>query len=244
MKERPILFSGPMVRAILEGQKTQTRRAIKKAGCQCGAWIPKEMPATTPEGWQTTGHSGKWWCECCSSDQDAVTCPYGVPGDRLWVREAFRYWYDEDGLWDCIDYSAGGPAMKPEGLDFDTGMRFDERCSAVSKFCPSIHMPRWASRITLEVTDVRVDRVQDISARDCIAEGIEPFATNGVAPFTMDANRSSITTFRDYLTGTRDRSARASFESLWRSINDKRGYGWDANPWVWVVGFRMVEARP
>jgi len=88
IKERPIIFSGEMVRAILDGRKTQTRRVVKKIPCGCGEWLPDEMCVNTPEGWQGIGHSGKWWCECCSNDDLAIKCPYGVPGNRLVVAKS------------------------------------------------------------------------------------------------------------------------------------------------------------
>jgi len=182
MKERPILFSGPMVRAILDGRKTQTRRVVK----------PQE-------------HALQWpACGCAT--------PYGAPGDRLWVRETFT----------CV----AGPNILPGRVVY----RADEPELDV-RWTPSIHMPRYRSRITLEVISVRVEPLNNISATDAIAEGIEPYG--------QLIGLSVYTTFRDYLTGAKDRAARQSFETLWESIN---GTGsWDANPWVWVVEFRRLE---
>jgi hypothetical protein len=181
-KERPILFSGPMVRAILGGRKTQTRRVVK----------PQE-------------HAEQWpACGCAS--------PYGRPGDRLWVRETWAPKQFEDG----VNYRASGDLL-------DTG-----HC----RWKPSIHMPRRASRILLEVTDVRVERLQRITGYDAMAEGIEG-VTNDLGP------GATVTTFRDYETDAWDRAAYQSFRSLWRSINGPDS--WDADPWVWVVSFKRVE---
>lgn len=214
MKERPILFSGPMVRAILEGRKTQTRRVVKNAHILTG------------------------------DDRTGVTdtpCSFGVHGDRLWVKERFRYQIDERpevGLLDCIEY-ADGTLMKPDGLDEETGHAFDARCEANRKkqlWSTSIHMPRWASRITLEVVGVRVERVQDISEADAIAEGVETHAqkygleetkVRGMTPwYRYDGEPCAAT------------SARHSFETLRESINGKGS--WKANPWVWVVEFKRM----
>ena len=176
VKERPILFSGAMVRAILEGRKTQTRRVVK--------------PTSGPHSIEKT---------ICTPGSLAAfirhRCPYGQPGDRLWVREA--WWKRPDG---SISYRA-------DGNDFVAGGR--------PRYSPSIHMPRWASRITLRLTDVRVERVQDISVSDCIAEGLG---------YPTDDRYAAVD----------------NFKPLWDSINAARGYGWDANPWVWVLVFEPV----
>lgn len=181
MKERPILFRGEMVRAILSGIKTQTRRVLKPQPSfvnQCG--IP-----FYPDG---------------KGPVDYRDCPYGQPGDRLWVRETW---------------------MKPEGGALDYRAKWtprDERKMPVhEKWRPSIFMPRWASRITLGITDVRVERLQMITDSDSLAEG---------AGHLYDAEVEC---------------PRAGFARLWDSINAKRGCGWNTNPWVWVVKFEVLE---
>ncbi len=188
MKERPILFSAPMVRALLSGTKTQTRRVMK-------------LVQVRPDG--------------MSDAQLAAAlrlCPYGVPGDRLWVREAHGY-VSEDKfgpVWDSIIYRA------------------DDNAGWSGKWRPSIHMPRAASRITLEVTGVRVERLQEISEADAIAEGIEPGAVPGWwSLYGRDANDDM------------DRSPRVAYRSLWESINGPGS--WDSNPFVWVVEFKRLE---
>jgi hypothetical protein len=186
MTERPILFSGPMVRAILEGRKTQTRRPVKPQPV-CGDGIVQ-------------GPNGLFFVGQLRDSENAwrdILCPCGVPGDRLWVRETF---------WD------GRPDIDNYVLFVADGYSFVRDW----KKRPSIFMPRWASRITLEITDVRVQRVQETSAADCIAEGL-----------TADLPMSHAD-WRD------------SFAGLWDSINEKRGFGWDANPWVWALTFGRV----
>jgi len=172
MKERPILFSAPMVRAILEGRKTQTRRVVKNK------------------------YSHDW----------RRKCPYGQRGDMLWVRETWSETPEGD-----IVYRATDPAWDNEG----TGL----------KWKPSIHMPRWARRITLEITDVYVERLREISEADAFADGV-------------DSMRYAFTR-KDLPTTLFPQSSKAQFKVLWESIN---GAGsWDANPWVWVISFEKAN---
>jgi len=207
MKEYPILFSGPMVRAILDGSKTMTRRVIKVRG---------------HEGQPLMAGITKYWKPARTDRPGYIDCPYGEIGDRLWVRETWRPLWDgidaPGTIGDCIQYKADMAKLKPHVPDEDTGFRFDDMCEVdvpQPKWRPSIHMFRWASRITLEVTGVRVERVQDISLDACWAEGVG-IGLNGIG-------------------------ARYAFGSLWNHINEKRGFGWDVNPLVWVVQFRRVK---
>ena len=185
--DRPILFSGAMVRALLSGTKTQTRRVIKfKPWHQI-----EERDDGTPWPWMQ------------SDDNDAgvwLRCPYGAPGDRLWVRET---WAPTDGRFEPLR----SVAYRADGEDVSL---LDDR------WRPSIHMPRWASRITLEVTAVRVERLQDISEADAWAEGIAG----------------------DLLHRAQGWAPRA-YHLLWEQINGPGS--WDANPGVWVLTFRRVE---
>jgi len=206
MKERPILFSAPMVRAILEGRKTQTRRIIK---------MPKEV-VNHPE-WlmhnlvfmgKAHFNTGRAPARGPMMDWDVV-CPYGKPGDRLWVRETFQPIYPQDPLYNC-----GKPICYDYAATYRHGDRLGDAIGEKKKWNPSIHMPRWASRITLEVTGVRVERLRDISGSDAVAEGVRSrLPDNGVAV--------------------------AEYRDLWQSIN---GAGsWEANPWVWVIEFEVVK---
>lgn len=224
MKDRPILFSGEMVMAILEGRKTQTRRVVKKIPCECGGWLPYEVSNTTPEGWQTIGHSGKWTCESCLNGP--VKCPYGQPGDRLWVRETFSKGHPID-----ISHQYSGIRYRADGAVKDNG---NEIGFLETTWTPSIFMPRWASRITLEVFNVGVERVQDIMWDEAIAEGIR------VLPL-QDANDPSAW----WESAPGENQARTpvwSFKKLWDSINGKK-HPWESNPWVWVIEFKKLEVN-
>lgn len=202
MKERPILFSGAMVRAILDGRKTQTRRVCKVA-YHAGEWAHAAHPARDgmPVFWWD-GQKGEAISGRAEFTQKAyetgAACPYGQPGDRLWVRET----------WNCID--TGRLTQRQDWV------RYRATDGEEMHWRPSIFMPRWASRITLEIVGVRVERVQDISEADALAEGVE-----------------RVPTWAAY-------SMRDKFWALWDSINGPRGYGWNANPWVWVVEFKCI----
>ncbi len=219
MKERPILFSVPMVRAILEGRKTQTRRVAKQfykdyfepdaihqiAPGEFIAWEGKEIP--DEEFTKSVYHTGS-----------GTVCPYGQPGDRLWVRECFGWNPDyPEGIRPC--YRAD-PGHEYDGI----------------KWKPSIHMPRDASRILLEITDVRVERLNDISESDAIAEGVESWIE--------DRWKSEPTHYKIYHHEPGDEStysstAKYSFSTLWQSINGPDS--WDQNPFVWAITFQRID---
>lgn len=205
MKERPILFSAPMVRAILEGRKTQTRRVVKPQ--PHSAHYPQHAEARGA-GWVWMAHDDRPTYTFATGD---FRCPYGQPGERLWVRET---WAKADSsLIDETFYRADG--------EVDGRQRAFSYVKREPRWRPSIHMPRWASRIDLEVTGVRVERLQDISEADAIAEGVEPY-------------RLPVHPVREALRHV------DGFSVLWESINGPGS--WDANPWVWVVEFRRVKA--
>jgi len=195
MKERPILFSGPMVRAVLEGRKTMTRRVVK---LRYGA----DVVVT----------NGQVWKPARVDYAGYVDCPYGQVGDRLWVREAFSGPH-------CMDASDGCKAVPPSKWG---------DCSRIWYWAdgnmtegdwtrprPSIHMPRWASRILLEIVAVRVERLQDISEADAQAEG---------CPFQNMADGPDPTQW---------------YADLWQQINGPGS--WSINPWVWCISFRRID---
>jgi hypothetical protein len=225
MKSRPIPFSAPMVRALLNGSKTQTRRVVKP---------DMNLEQRQSTGFSYTDKKGmRWMCGVGSSDAETMRnftrqhCPYGQPGDQLWVREAWRARREFDSvkpsdLEGPVDGILGTPiiyeASRHESVQF-------------GKLRRSMFMPRWASRITLEITGVRVERLQDISEADAIAEGIK---TNAAWPGGF---------FKNYLLNS-EQDVRAlppvrSYQSLWESINGPGS--WGANPWVWVVEFKRLE---
>lgn len=200
MKERPILFSAPMVRAILAGTKTQTRRVVK----------PRKDPDYGCE--LSPG-------EIAGDEHAARLCPYGQPGDRLWVRETFAKIDGQTQPWIETDYRA----------TYTHGDRLGDTLGLKKRWTPAIHMPRAASRISLEITAVRVERLQDISEAAAKAEGvhrnIDGLWSGGVWKHLAQPNR-----YGDPCN---------AFCDLWASING--GESWDANPWVWVVEFKRVQ---
>jgi hypothetical protein len=213
MTERPILFSGAMVHALLDGSKTQTRRIIK----------PDPGPYWNPVvglynqivikngGYEAPGPE----IFGASDENQGFKCPYGQPGDRLWVRETHRpVWGQTPGYLTGIDYRVD-PREKWERLGDQTG--------APLKWIPSIHMKREYSRILLEITGVRVERLQAIGEADARAEGVTIEDRHTVGYCAGEFLPPSIRAYRD----------------LWESLN---GAGsWDANPWVWVVEFKRVQ---
>lgn len=212
MTDRPILFSAPMVRAILDGSKTQTRRIVKpvKGFESCDICRPDFM--TDPD---------KVWWHGTETERVGVaqSCPYGQIGDRLWVREAFHDRGDNN-----IAYRAT-QTIRISGKMVEIPLREPDNAN---RWKPSIYMPRWASRITLEITDVRVERLQDISEDDAQAEGIERVG-----------GRYSCEPWKNYMEGRYCSAPSRSFQTLWQSINGPES--WDANPWVWVIWFKRVD---
>lgn len=216
IKERPILFSAPMVRAILDGRKTQTRRVLNPQPTE-NEFEPQLLHFM---------RGLKSFTFDKSNPQRA--CPFGAPGDRLWVRENWHPDPPVNGKWDYYGFTDGElynfdqlpkKYKKPKHVIYQASWN-----GSPLKWCPSIHMFRWASRITLEVTAVRVERLKDISEEDAKAEGAD---NNHARIFT--AFKSSIANVY-----------RRNFGLLWNSLNESRGFGWDANPWVWVVEFKRV----
>jgi len=224
VKERPMFFSAPMVRAILEGRKTQTRRIMN----------PQPIHAQHHEwrGKVTRDAEHRMWCwkdlvldniwdfpEGGDRKTVAAHCPYGVPGERLWVRETFR---DPDTL-EFFAYRADvGTHRWRECIDPDN-----------CRWRPAIFMRRADSRITLEITDVRVQRLQEISEQDAQAEGVDRYVM-GHGSVTNDdcAIEPGYAMYGRF---------RLGFEELWDSINAKRGFDWASNPWVWALTFKKRD---
>ncbi|AFU45428.1 hypothetical protein C380_08630 [Acidovorax sp. KKS102] len=208
MKERPILFSRPMVRALLDGSKTQTRRVVK----------PQPDTAHDGEPYWFIGGYRVWGYRPAPAvplraGGNPLPCPYGQRGDRLWVRESFAHMYRDN---------AQPEKRAPEDVAYMADNLTPDPY-VYGSWKPSIHMPRWASRITLEVTNVRVERLQDISEADAMAEGSPP------------SHPSIDRISREF--GYAD-FPRSWYAQLWDQIN---GAGaWAANPWVWVVEFRRL----
>ena len=255
MREKPILFSAPMVRALLAGTKTQTRRTIKPQPF-AGMTDDQVYLKFREQGVLGPDESLTWLVNCAwESGFVDLTCPYGQPGDRLWVREAWRIgaWDVDDGriavdyrdsvdkkwrdipddgkdafvtLWEqCCD------ELTAKGIDPDTDGEYHWKPGeSPLRWRPSIHMYRWASRITLEVTGVRVERLNDISDEDARAEGINRIA-HGREGYFYHATRTephpNNWCFPD-----------DAYKDLWEQINGPGS--WAANPWVWVIEFKRV----
>lgn len=228
MNEKPILFSGPMIRALLSGAKTQTRRIITPQPTTFASFGGK-LVDTGAWDWRCRNQSRK----CLGTTWDILLremlayCPFGSVGTRLWVRETWQYsgWTDNGEPW--IRYAADNSQrlIQPDedlsetwaDLSDPANTKIDGK-AADRRWRPSIFMPRWASRITLEVTGIRVERVCDTSERDATAEGVEIIAS-------VDHGSTNPI---------------AAFRALWDSINGKRGYGCDTNCWVWCVSLRRI----
>lgn len=249
MMERPILFSAPMVHAILDGKKTQTRRVIQfkrdpkgYSFSVCGRPLLEDTLGDFHAYFQLPEEQ---WVAGGKPTSVMVKSPYGGTGDSLWVRETFALeQYDDepklsnnrpvfhhpetdnefDGeYWLVPHYKATDP--EPElCYDEDPNDDGEPKC----KWKPSIHMPRWASRITLQIIDIRVERVRDITRDDAKAEGV-----SNVFKYRGEIDKAIFkrSVLHPYV---------ANFSVLWDQINAKRGYGWDVNPWVWVVEFKKV----
>lgn len=231
MNEHPILFSGEMVRAILEGRKTQTRRIVKPRG------VSSDVAA---------------WLHVMAKGVD-MPCPYGQVGDRLWVRETFvlERWEDEpdklptdrpvchyqpvdvtneydNEYWNIPHYRATDPAPDLYYGDIDEHDDGEPKC----KWRPSIFMPRWASRILLEIVDIRFERLQEITKEDAKAEGV-----SHIWRWTPDRNPDHFRrgVLNPYI---------ANYSVLWDEIHAESliGDGWNANPWVWVIKFNRLES--
>ncbi|MEO6147833.1 MAG: hypothetical protein ABIT70_12470 [Sulfuriferula sp.] len=222
MKEHPILFSALMVQAILDGRKTQTRRLVK----------PQPVYVQQSRG-------------ICSSAPDwshIIKCPYGQRGDRLWVRETWQGPLLEGEYDDrpadvetpkyCVYHADDGYA--PEYMDADDNLRQGWR--------PSIHMPRWASRILLEITSIRVERLLDISIEDAKNEGLKSLTKDGVTIKYGIPDKDGQPGMDDigWPWALWNSNPIAAFKHLWMGINGL--LSWEENPWVWVIEFRRIEA--
>ena len=193
---RPILFSGAMVQAILAGKKTQTRRTLAPRIAELDPllWTPKR-----PGAWTASDPNDQ--------QEQEVYSPYGEPGDQLWIKETFQSTGDYSAIYRA-DYAFAPTAEKENGV----------------VWTPSIHMPRWASRITLEVTDVACERLQAMTEADAAAEGVDP------------ARLDALGTAKVFSTLT----PRTLFQAVWDTMA-KEGSRWADNPWVWRVEFKVLK---
>ncbi len=241
MRERPILFSAPMVRAILAGTKTQTRRVVKIPGIMSRT----AFAITSPEEEMIQLDDGTFHYLSTAALSGPYACPYGQPGDRLWVKETWRTAKSLDAKSPasigemCIDAGYRKPwaplAYEADGHRNSEWRGFEiEGNAEPGKTRVSIHMPRWASRITLEITGVRVERLQDISEDDAIAEGLSIFNEDDANLYYSALAREDKWPDGWHLDGPVD-----AYLELWEQINGPGSL--DENPWVWVVEFKRVQ---
>lgn len=226
-KMYPIIMTGESVRAILDGRKTQTRRIIKPQPIGYRTCWSDDLE----DGDVYIETDGSLWKACESKGRNKrvageltpveIKSPYGVVGDRLWVRETWLL-YNHMG-----QYIGKAPKTKPDDLDIGykaDGVGTKEGLLEVWPWRSPIFMPKWACRIWLEITGIKVERVQEISASDILEEG------------TLTRNYPDLAQSKEQLQWLWDR-----FRKLWDSLNAKRGYSWESNPWVWVLEFRKVN---
>lgn len=208
VKEKPLVLRSSEVRAVLERRKTQERVAIKPQPTD--SWMREEV--TDWSQYYKTSRWGKlekhlWICH--PTENKEIVCPYGTPGDRLWVREALRW----------TDYLVYDADREPVDADLiPNGIRIGR------DYLPMTHMPRWASRITLEIKSIRVERLQDISCQDVLAEG-------SPVPLREHSNPEL---------GIQCVSAKEWFAEQWNKVNARRGLPWESNPWIWRIKFQKL----
>jgi hypothetical protein len=270
VRERPIIFSGPMVRAILESKKTQTRRLFIKANEHHGIWDPANYVFPARErGWIA------WWSTAYTMTpkeaaemaeltkrtytDDGIPCPYGEPGDHLWVRETWNFFDDSPLGADVPHVSLDrlGPAAPWHGVQGTRSITWRAAYRADGEISHPVYgralwrsplfMHRWASRLLLEVTEVRVQRLQEISEEDARAEGLGEGHDLLHQNVPGDAPPEWMIEPKEMLhLGGMDLlypSAKDQFSRLWDSLNGKRA-SWDSNPWVWAISFKRLEVTP
>lgn len=232
-KQLPILFSTQMVQAIMAGRKTMTRRIVKPQPNENGISFMKNPPLDWEQIYKEEWKP--WKLETEEGESISLKCPYGQPGDILWVRETFAYtqFAFDKSLIGIGEYGIQGSEIyksDEENSDWD------------GKWKPSIFMPKDACRTWLEITNVRPERLQDISEEDAISEGIYDGKMHFEELCNIPKNQiaSDSKKWFDYFYSKDYRMTKAkhSFETLWQSINGEQS--WDANPWVWVISFKQI----
>jgi hypothetical protein len=202
MKTTPIIFNVEMIRAILDGRKTQTRRIVSQGALR--KFVIQHGPAGLDNAWET-------------GDYSPMVCPYGQPGDTLWVREAFQISGQPlNILGYFVEYKDGTKIREPGDSWVYDQVKYRAYADGNPKWRPSIHMPRWASRITLDVVSVWIEPLKEITPLECVLEGVNTDPDPEIDIFGLVYNR---------------------FQDLWGSIHTKPGRRWENNPWVWVVSF-------
>lgn len=234
--ERPILFSGPMVKAILDGRKTQTRRIVKpQPPDSIDELHGNELRKRAPYAIQNNdGNDCGWGFQ---DEDNNYNCPYGKIGERLWVRE--KCW--SDGRYVYYPADCGHKSFTVSDESNERLEKLYRYGSQFRQIVPSIHMPRWACRIVLEIEKIRVERLHEITNADCVAEGIEPLGDERITarissgfealpePIRVQAGKFD----------SKYSTVRGLFSGIWQQIHGVES--WVANPWVWVIEFRKLE---
>lgn len=252
-KERPILFSGAMVKKILLGEKSQTRRIVKPQPKVTKCEFEDGQRLRTPVFLYDYNHNPTYYKNDAEFIQEVFVhggaldkCPFGKVGDLLWVRETFQQVETPNGK--AVFYKAderflGINIVEMDGKEFvglqkplaeiyPQGQYYGSEDFPLK---PSIFMPRWASRITLEITDIRVERLQEISESDAKSEGVEPPMQSSKGWTELPVGHLHTNGF-----GVVWEGYVAGFKTLWDKINAKRGYSWQSNPFVWVIEFQKI----
>lgn len=226
VSERPILFTGELIPRVMDGTKTQTRRLLKSPNLEDLEEFVRFQRYPDESYRAVFAYDG-------GNEDVSVRSPYGGPGDRLWVRETF--WHHKSDYLEQVAWPGLSVTRNPDGGAYAPHINksFDPREHKLWRKRPSIHMPRWASRTLLEVVDVRVQRLQDITEEDARAEGVDPVPCTHPDPTPgygcTDCQGSGYV-----------EPALLGFASLWDSINAKRA-SWEANPLVWAITFKRCE---
>ena len=233
LRERPITFTTDMVKAILDGRKTQTRRIIKEAPEAATALrlnsIGRYLESYLSELREWVPVVGPHGCETM------VRCPKGIPGDHLWVKETYGFgWQSGHGWYSAIPVT--GKEKQPEKIFYKADPKWDkwDENKGQLQWRNVRFMPRFASRLTLEITNVRVERLQQISEADAIAEGVRQLR-DGSGTFAGREGPGKLVT--PWLT------AKEAFADGWDAINARRGFAWSSDVWVWVIEFKKIDSR-
>lgn len=249
MTERGMIFNAEMVRAILDGRKTQTRRIMKPQPEPCprgGHWWPSNVFKTMLHVEEEMQNGKGGWGGLVGD-----ACPFGDVGDRIWVREAYRFPASLDdisptGVGEMAVATGYRKPWAPTFYEFTgtfsdgwKGFETPPKVSDAGKLRPSIHMPRWASRILLEITDVRVERQNAISPEDAESEGLERTNFTGFGDEPGLPSYPEPDVYFDPLKKQWKEYPPEAFAGLWESIYGEGS--WQANPWVWVIEFKRVE---
>lgn len=233
MSEKGLLCCGEMVRAFLDERKIQTRRVIKPQpkACNHAAYVEAEWN-NEPSAFICDEKDDGWYCHYCGNGCNPMgigfKCPYGKVGDLLWVRESICHignMYDDskEGDFALVEYKDGTQREIKFEDNPPSELWWGQTHNPVWK--SPIYMPKWAARIWLEIIGIRVERVQEINEKDAMAEG--------VCPENLMEDESDGLGYQRY---------RFSFKNLWNKLNSKRGFGWEKNPWVWVLEVKKVRS--